>query len=338
MRKDNFEDFKTAIGSSKQITIVTHFSPDGDAMGSSLGLYFFLKALGKNVEVIVPNEYPQFLHWLPGHAGVIVHEKETAKAENYILNSDLIFTLDFNSFKRIEALGKCIEANPCSKVLIDHHQQPDNYAQLVYHDTLACSTSELIYEFICGVANADSVDKNIATCLYTGIMTDSGSFRFNSVTANTHKITAELIAKGANNSDIYSAVNDNFTKERLRLLGHCLAKMVVLDEFKAAYIFLTTEELEKFSFQKGDTEGIVNYALSIGNVVCSAFFNQAEDGVKISFRSKGKFDVNAFARAHFAGGGHINAAGAKSHLSMEETVKKFVDLLPSYKAQIDAAI
>lgn len=334
MRKDSFSTFKKVLAKATTISIITHWGPDGDAMGSSLGLYHYLKSKNKKVKVIVPNEYPNFLKWLPGNNTVLVHEREPKKANSFIHQSDVIFTLDFNSFKRIEQLGLEVEKTKAIKILIDHHQQPDDYANYYFHDVKSCSTCELVYEFICGVDNKKVIDKKIASCLYTGIMTDSGSFRFPSTTSNTHRIVADLIDKGADNAAIYNAVNDDNSKERLKLLGYCLNKMEVLDEYHTAYISLSEEDQKKYNFQKGDTEGVVNYALSIRGIKFSAFFSEHKGIIKISLRSKGKFDVNKFARTYFSGGGHTNAAGGKSDKNLEATVSDFVKTLPLYKTEL----
>jgi phosphoesterase RecJ-like protein len=329
MQKNTAAQFKKAIDQSSCISIITHWSPDGDAMGSSLALFHFLKLTKKKVKVIVPNEYPKFLHWLPGNKEVLNHTVEQKKTETFIGKSDLIFTLDFNSVSRIEELGKVIMKNNCTKIMIDHHQQPENYAQLYYHDVNASSTCELIYEFIELLKGKALINSKIATCIYTGILTDTGGFRFPSTSAKTHKIAADLIDKGINHADIYNAIHDDNTENRLKLLGYCLSeKMVVLPQFQASFISLSQKEQDKFNFQRGDTEGVVNYPLSIRGINFSAFFAERDGIIKISFRSKGKFDVNVFARKYFSGGGHKNAAGGKSTEKMEQVIERFRKLLP----------
>jgi phosphoesterase RecJ-like protein len=336
MQKDSFSKFKKAISKASQISIVTHWSPDGDAMGSSLGLYHFLVSLKKKVKVIVPNEYPGFLKWLPGNNTVINHQLNTKVAEKFVLGSDLIFTLDFNTLSRIDKLGEVIKKNEKAvKIMVDHHQQPDTFADLYYHDTAACSTAELIYELVCGVAGKKSIEKKIAACLYTGIMTDSGNFRFPSVSANTHKIVAGLIEAGANNSAIYNAVHEDYSEARMRLIGFCLnEKLKVLPEFKTGYICLTEQDLKNFPFEKGDTEGLVNYALSIRGIKFSAFFMEKDGIIKVSFRSKGKFDVNLFARNYWGGGGHKNAAGGAYKYDMKSCETKFLAELELNKKEL----
>ena len=328
MKKDSFLKFKSLLKTTKNIVIITHWSPDGDAMGSSLALYLFLKKLKKNVSVIVPNEYPEFLKWMPGDKQVINFSLNRKKALSALNKSDLIFTLDFNSLKRIEKLGEHLAIVKAPKVLIDHHQQPENYASYYFYDVKACSTCELIYDFITGLGGKKLIDKQIAACLYTGLMTDTGSFRYPSVTANTHLVISELLKTGIIPANIHSAIYDTYSEDRMRLLGYALSeKMTVLENSPVAYIALTSTELKEFNFKKGDTEGLVNYPFSIKGIKVCVLFNESEEGyIKISFRSKGKIDVNKFARSYFNGGGHINAAGGKSTESLDKTVNKFIEL------------
>jgi phosphoesterase RecJ-like protein len=336
MQKDSFPKFKALLKKSNNIVIVTHYNPDGDAMGSSLALYNYLVKTEKNVTVITPNDYPEFLRWLPGNKKVIEFSNHQKKAASIIAKSDLIFTLDFNNYSRLEGLGELLKNSTAKKILIDHHQQPDMYAALMFHDVKACSTCELVHEFIVGLGGKKLIDKDIASCLYTGIMTDTGSFRFDSVTPTTHRILADLLATGIVPSDIHSAIYDTYSESRMKLLGYCLTeKMVVMPELQTAYISLTEKELQRFNNQKGDTEGIVNYPFAIKGITFCAFFSEGEGKIKISFRSKGKFDVNQFARKHFNGGGHINAAGGRGNVyDMQKTVQEFLDLLPTYKKEI----
>jgi phosphoesterase RecJ-like protein len=334
MKKTSFSDLKKLLAKTKTISIVTHVNPDGDAMGSSLGLYHYLKSKGKNVKVIVPNAFPDFLAWMPASKQAMVFEGNETSVKKQIEKSDVVFVLDFNNYKRVDALGELIRSSAAKKMVIDHHQKPDTVFDYYFHDVEASSTCELVYDFICGVDSKKVIDKKMANCLYTGIMTDTGSFRFASTTQKTFQVAAALIEAGAKNADIYNSVYDDYTENRLKLLGYCLyEKLVFLPEYKAAYIALSEDELKQFGFKKGDTEGIVNYALSVGGMDLSAFFSVKDGAIRISFRSK-KFDVNNFARTHFNGGGHINAAGAKSMLSLDDTVKKFIDLLPEYKTEL----
>lgn len=335
MTSAEIKKVKALLSKPKNIVIVTHWSPDGDAMGSSLGLYNYLLQKKHNVQVITPNDYPSFLNWLPGNKKVIDFSVNGKAALAKIKKAEFIFCLDFNSLKRIDLLGEEVAVSDAPKMIIDHHLQPEDFADFLLHTTHASSTCELIYDFIELMGDKKKLTKEVADCLYTGIMTDTGSFRYPSTTAKTHRVVAELIQAGARNGDIHRLVYDNNTQSRLKLLGYCLGeKLNVIEEYSAAYFSLDQQDLDKFNYKKGDTEGIVNYPLSIKTVQFSAFFVERDGIIKISFRSKGKFDVNKFARNHFNGGGHANAAGGMSNLSLKETIAKFVDVLPAYKKQL----
>lgn len=326
MRKNSFAEFRKLINRSSNIIIITHWSPDGDAMGSSLALWLFLQKLGKKARVIVPNDYPEFLHWMPGNNKVLNFMENEKKATKELAAADLIFTLDFNSYKRLEKLGQVLETTTAPKVLVDHHRQPDDYASYYFYDIEACSTCELVYDFIVGLGKKTLIDKKIASCLYTGFMTDTGLFRYPSVNSRTHLVISELLKTGIAHHDIYAAVYDNYSYNRLKLLGYALSqKLKLVEGYPVAYFTLSEKELEQFGYEKGDLEGIVNYPFSIKGIKVCALFNETADYVKISFRSKGKIDVNKFARAGFNGGGHMNAAGGKSTLSLAATEQKFVE-------------
>lgn len=328
MRRDNYKKLANAIKKSKRIAIVTHLNPDGDAMGSSLALSLFLKKLNKDVKVIVPNAFPKFLAWMPDSKKVLNFQENEKKVHALVDKCDLLFILDFNNFKRIEKLGDYLrEKEHLDKVVIDHHQQPDKMAKYYLWDVKACSTCELVYDLIKGMGHLRMLDKHIAACLYTGLMTDTGSFRFPSVNTKTHAIISDLLRTGLKHEEVHSAIYDTYSRDRMRLLGHALNKIQILPDNKTAYIALTENELKEFNYQKGDTEGMVNYPFGINGVNFCALFMEWEGMIKISFRSKGKIDVNKFARAHFNGGGHINAAGGRSNISLEETVEKFVELV-----------
>ena len=335
MNSTDIKKVKALLSKPKEIVIVTHWSPDGDAMGSSLGLYNYLIGKKYKVQVITPNDYPSFLNWLPGNKKVIDFSVNSKSAVSKVAKADFIFCLDFNSLKRIDLLGQEVAKSKAPNMIIDHHLQPEDFASFMLHTVQASSTCELIYDFIELMGDKKKLTKEVAACLYTGIMTDTGSFRYPSTTAKTHRVVAELIQAGAENGNIHRLVYDNNTENRLKLLGHCLGgKLHVLNEYGVAYFALTQQDLDEFNYQKGDTEGIVNYPLSIKTVQFSAFFVERDGIIKISFRSKGKFDVNKFARDHFNGGGHANAAGGMSKQSLTDTIAKFVDVLPSYKKQL----
>ncbi|QVY66695.1 bifunctional oligoribonuclease/PAP phosphatase NrnA [Polaribacter sp. Q13] len=334
-----FEDLKIFLDKSRNIVIVGHRNPDGDAMGSTLALKHYLDKKGHNATVVVPNEYPEFLHWLPGSDTTYRFDWQNNQSQKAIKASDLIFLLDFNTLHRVGSdMQKTLEKYPKDFAMIDHHQQPDD-VKYMYSDVTICSTSQMVYQFIEMNNDLDLIDAAIATCLYTGIMTDTGSFRFRSTTSTTHRIIADLIDKGAENDKIHNNVYDANSYNRLLLLGQALSNLQILPKYKTAYITLTSEEKKRFDFQKGDTEGVVNYALSLKGIIFAAIFiEDSEQGIiKISFRSKGRFSVNQFSRNHFSGGGHDNAAGGRSEESLAETVTKFVNLLPQYQKELEAS-
>ena len=309
---------------------MAHKSPDGDAIGSSLGLYHYLINKGHEVELVMPNDYPVFLKWMPGNDKIVLHEGNEKNAEALINAAEVLFCLDFNTPSRAFGLEEVIQRSENVKVMIDHHPQPDDYVNFMLSDTSACSTAELVHRFA-GMMGDKIPNKESGECLYCGIMTDSGSFRFPSTTAETHRIVADLLDLGVENDEVYNLVHSTSSEHRLRLLGYCIDdKLEVHPKYATAFISLSLEEKKRFRFEKGDTEGTVNYPLSINGVHFSAIFIEAEDMVKISFRSIGNFDVNQFARENFEGGGHRNAAGGKSDLSLQATIEKFVGLLPTY--------
>jgi bifunctional oligoribonuclease and PAP phosphatase NrnA len=332
LKANQVSEIQTFLSKPKHIVIVTHWSPDGDAMGSSLGLYNYLIQKKHKVTVITPNDYPAFLFWLPGNEKVINFIEKNSPAKKAVANADFIFCLDFNSLKRIDALGDEVGKSAALKCIIDHHLQPDDFADFMLHDIKACSTCELIYDFIELLGDKALINKDISNCLYTGIMTDTGSFRFPSTKSKTHRIIAELIDAGAENSEIHNRIYDGNTEDKLKLLGYCLVeKLTILKEYGTAFFALSTNELKHFNYKKGDTEGIVNYALSIEGIHFAAFFVERDGEIKTSFRSKGSFNVNLFARKYFNGGGHANAAGGMSELSLDETIIKFISVLSKEK-------
>ena len=332
MNEADFRRLQQVLSDPKKIVITTHRNPDGDAYGSSLGLCLFLKKSGHQVTVVSPNDCPEFLKWMPGEDQIELFEPAPDKGKEILGQADIVFTLDYNAFHRLgEAMEVAMkEINPIF-VMIDHHQQPDDFAEFRYVDATMSSTSEMVYQFIDKMGQLDLIDQDISSCLYAGILTDTGSFRFPATTSNTHRVVADLLEKGANNAAIYNKIHDVNTYNRMQLLGRALDNMVVLERFHTAYITLSQSELNRYNFKRGDTEGFVNYALSLKNVMFAAIFieDKKQKIIKISFRSVGEFSVNEFSRNHFGGGGHVNAAGGKSDLSLRETVKKFVEILPS---------
>lgn len=333
MKHEEIQAVTELLSTPKKIAIIPHRSPDGDAMGSTLALYHFLLKLGHEPVVIAPNEFPDFLAWLPASDKVLVYEKDRENVSKILQGAELLFALDFNALHRTGEMEQVLSKLSAPFIMIDHHQSPDNFAVVTYSDTAFGSTCEMIYNFICDLGKKQLIDKNIATCIYTGILTDSGSFRFPKTTGTTHRIIADLIDLGAENTNIPSLLFDSNSYESLQLLGRALANMKVFPEYKTSYTTLTQQELDTFSYVKGDTEGIVNYGLTIKGIVFAAIFieHRDENIIKISFRSQGDFDVNQFAREHFSGGGHINAAGGKSNQSMKDTVAKFEKLIAQIK-------
>ena len=332
MTKNDISEIKALLSTPKQIVIVPHKNPDGDAIGSTLGLYHYLKQLDHEAIVIAPNDYPEFLKWIPGENTVLKYDADRKTSDDLIHNADLIFALDFNTLHRTGDMEAALTNAKATKILIDHHQQPDDFARYIYSDVTMCSTSQMVYHFMEMLGDINLLTADIATCLYTGIMTDTGSFRFRSTTSTTHRVIANLIDKGADNAQIHNNVYDTNSYNRLQLLGCALNNLKVIPEVNTAYITLSQAELNKYDFKKGDTEGIVNYALSVKGVKFAVIFieNQKEGIIKISLRSKGDFDVNTFSRNHFNGGGHTNAAGGRSEESLKNTVEKFISILPAY--------
>lgn len=329
MKEEDIVAIQELLSTPKKVVIIPHRSPDGDAMGSTLGLYHFLKQLNHEAIVIAPNEFPDFLAWLPGSEKVLIYEKDKEKIAEVILEANLVFTLDFNALHRTGEMEHVLKKVTAPIIMIDHHQRPDDYAKYMFSDTKYGSTCEMLYHFIDQLHLKKLIDKTVATCIYTGIVTDSGSFRFPSTTSTTHRVVADLIDIGIENGAIHNALFDDSSYSRLQLLGQALQNMKILLDKKTSYITLSQKELDQNNYVKGDTEGIVNYGLSIKGVVFAAIFieHRDENIIKISFRSQGNFDVNQFARDHFNGGGHINAAGGKSYLSLKDTVTKFEEIL-----------
>lgn len=328
MNKQDIQALQQVLATPKKIVLIPHRSPDGDAMGSTLGMYHFLIKNNHFPTVISPNEFPDFLAWMPGSETVLIYEKDKVNCTKILQEAELIFTLDFNALHRVGEMEQVLSTLSVPFVMIDHHQSPDKYAAFTYSDVAFGSTCEMVYHFISLLGKKSEIDKTIGTCIYTGILTDSGSFRFPKTTGTTHRIVAELIDLGVENTQIPNLLFDNSTIGSLQLLGRALENMHFLKANKTAYTTLSQAELDQFNYTKGDAEGIVNYGLSIKGIDFSAIFieNKAENFIKISFRSQGDFDVNQFARDYFNGGGHRNAAGGKSELSLQETVQKFETL------------
>lgn len=318
---------------TNKVVIVTHYNPDGDAIGSTLGLKHFLAEKGVAADIIVPNDFPKFLKWMPEAKKIIIADYKRKLANETLRDADVIFILDFNATHRSGTLvAPWLERARGKKILIDHHQQPEQF-DFVYSDVTVPATAQMVYHFIEALNEESLVNKSIAECLYTGIMTDTGGFRFRSTSADTHRIVAKLIERGADPATISSAVLDTNTVSRLQLLSLILGRIEVVRDGEVAILWLKRDELKKYGFQKGDTEGFVNYGLSISGTVMAAFFMEDlyEDFIKISFRSKNDTDVNQFSRQYFNGGGHINAAGGKYYKTLEETIEDFKEIVESHE-------
>jgi phosphoesterase RecJ-like protein len=331
---------KELLSTPKKIVIVSHRNPDGDAYGSSLALNHYLEKLNHDVAIVSPNDCPEFLKWLPGQDKIVVFEDEITTGTTLLNEAEIIFTLDFNALHRVgNIMLPALESATADFIMIDHHQAPDEYAKYMFLDTTVASTCELVYEFINMLGDLDKIDIDIASCLYTGIVTDTGSFKYSSTKSSTHDIISNLMKIGIDHTRIHSNLYDTNSINRLQLLGKALRNLRVIEKYKTAYITLSQRELNSFNYKKGDTEGFVNYGLSLEGIVFAAIFieDQKQGIIKISFRSKGSFSVNEFARKYFNGGGHINAAGGRSELNMDKTVAKFLKALPDYKTELESS-
>lgn len=331
-------ELKNILRSPKKIVIIPHKNPDGDAIGSTLGLSQVLKKIGHEVQIISPNDFPKFLKWLPEAKKIFNASFNHKGAEIAIAEAEVIFMLDFNGPSRADQLEPLINNSQAIKVLIDHHQFPQEF-DFTYSDTQMPATCEMIWHFLDVMNWTDLVDADIATCLYTGIITDTGNFKYASVKPSTLETAAHLMRQGAEPYRILDQL-DSFTPSRLKLLSIFLENMQLFPEHRTALFTMTREELMENGYQKGDTEGFVNYGLGLENIVFSVFMadDTQKDMVKISFRSKGNFDCSEVARAHFNGGGHVNASGGRSDKNIEDTVKEFVNLLPNYAKQLENTI
>ncbi len=331
---NNIADIKPLLEATvkPKVIITTHHKPDADALGSSLGLYTYFLKKGIQAQVVSPTDYGDFLKWMPNEHTVINFEEFEEKSLDLVADADFIFCLDFNALKRINKLGEFVKHSPAQKVLIDHHLEPEGFEDYRLWTTHASSTAELIFWFIELMNDVDLIDEEIASCLYAGIVTDTASFKHPSTTATTHRIAAMLLEKGAKSNKIYEAIYDNYSENRTRFIGFCLSqKLQILKEFNTALIVVTEDELKKFHIITGDSEGLVNYGLSISGIKFSVLIVDRKVARKMSFRSKDDFPANEFARKYFNGGGHFNAAGGESMDAIEHVETKFKEALITYK-------
>ena len=314
----------------RNIIFIPHSSPDADALGSCLALYHFFNQENE-VNIISPNEYTEILNFLPGSENILNYETDKEKCESIFNKGNVIFTLDFNSLSRARNLSSLISKSSATTIMIDHHENPDNYADITISNSKMSSTCEMVYDFICSI-DKSKIDNNIATCIYTGIVADTGSFRFPSTTSKTLKVGSELINHGVNVTEIFEKLHNNFQFKRLKLLGSAINNFKKIEGLPVVYTKITDKDQKVNDFKKGDSEGFVNFGLSVADILCSVLFIEKKDEglIKISFRSKGDFKVNIFASKFFNGGGHEHASGGISKLSLQETEKKFISDIKKY--------
>ncbi len=329
-------DVKTWLAIPKDIVLTSHRNPDGDAIGSSLAMYHYLVQLGHTVRIIFPSEYPQVFNFMPAHNEIIIFDLEPERGRELLERSDLLFILDYNALDRVDKLGEAINGlkHPIKILMIDHHLFPEPFADYILSDTTASSTSELVYDFIRELGDGDKINKAVADCIYTGVVTDTGSFKYNT-SPKLFRTVAALLETGVDDAKIQDYIFNSQIEKNLRLLGHCLdARMEIFPEFKTGLITLNKQDYEKYDIQRGDTEGVVNYLLSLKDVRLACFITEQPTIVKISMRSKGDFNVQEICRDHFKGGGHKNASGGYSFSGLKATVAKFKELLPKYKDKL----
>jgi phosphoesterase RecJ-like protein len=332
--------FEALIKSSKKsIVLVPHMHPDGDAMGSVTGLWRVLKNAGLNAKIVSPTKYPEFYHWMDGHDEVVIFSHHPKQSARVFADSDLLICMDFNQISRVGEMKNLVEEYTGPKILIDHHPSPGNFTDVVISDTSCSSTAELTFSILQSTSFKEFIDKNAATSFFTGIMTDTGSFDFNVADPRTFETVAQLTRLGIDQVSIHSKVYDNYSAERMQLLGFCLSnRLKVYPEFHAASMYISKEDQKKYNFVTGDNEGFVNIPLSIKGMVFSALFTEKDNYIKVSFRSKGKFAVNEICEKYFNGGGHVNASGGEIFSSLEETLMLFEKLLPEYEVKIKNSI
>ena len=334
--KELFKKIATILGPvGTSIVVLTHHNPDGDAVGSAIGLANLLANRGHKTSIVFPNDFPAYYNWIVVKGELLFYNRQKGKVKKAFNDCEILICVDFNTISRAGKVEKYIQNFKGSTILIDHHPDPENFCNCTVSDVTYSSTAELIFDFITELGLKKFMDISVAECLYTGIMTDTGSFSHNISEPNTYKVVAELLLQGIDAEKIHSNVYHKFSPDRMRFLGYCLhEKMELLPEFRTAIISITRDELKKFNFVPGDTEGFVNYPLSVAGIVFSALFIEKDDHVKISFRSKGAFPVNHFSSNHFSGGGHRNAAGGEEYANLENTLAKFRQLLPEYLHQL----
>ncbi len=333
----NIQVFKQLLNTPKQIVLTIHLNPDADALGSALGFASVLQKKGHTVTVVSPNTFPDFLKWMKENEKVLIYDNQPTECDKVLAEADIIFSMDYSALKRVGAVGDEIKKSKATKVIIDHHREPEDYADYMKWSTSAGATAELVFDLFKELDWINELDKDGGECLYAGIMTDTGGFRHPNTTQHIHEIVAQLIGLGVDAAKVSKLVYDTNTVNRIKLLGFALSqRLKIIEEFNTAYIYLSSKDLKAYNAKKGDTEGLVNYALSIKGITMAALFKESDNMVKMSFRSVGSFSVNDFARTNFDGGGHNNAAGGISKtLSLKQVIEKFEKLLPIYKSELN---
>ena len=336
MERTGFKQVRELLSRPQTILLTIHTNPDGDAVGSALALYRYLTKKGHTVFIMSPDPFPAFLAWMEGQDQILVFSREEERCRKAIADANVIFSLDYNDLSRLKKAMDPVMKSNAKKVLLDHHLYPADHYDLKISVTDTSSTAELIFDYIEAAGDTELIDHAIASCIYTGIVTDTGSFSYSCNDERTYMVIARLFHHGIDGEHIHRLVYDTFSENRLRLLGYSLSeKLVVLQEFHTAYIYLTAADLQRFNYQIGDMEGVVNYALSIEGINLAALFTERDNSIRISFRSKGNFSVERLARDHFDGGGHPNASGATSYLTMDETLRMFLETLPLYSEALN---
>jgi len=333
-------ELKKLLNQKNKIVITSHTNPDGDAIGSTLAMYHYLVKLGNSVEMLLPNKFPEFYSWLPDSDKIVLYDKSSKYAQTILKEADIIFSLDYNALHRLGALAEIVKNTSGKKILIDHHIDPE-YESFDYclSDVVTSSTGELIFDFISKMGDEELIDKKIGEAIYTGIVTDTGSFSFSCNRPETYIITSKLVSVGVDAQKIHKLIYDTFSENRLRLLGYAISeRMIVWEELHTALIYLTKSDLKKYNYQVGDTEGVVNYPLSMDKVNMSLLISEKDNQLRLSFRSKGDFSVNDLARKHFNGGGHKNAAGGKTNEDIDGLIERLKTVLQDYVQELNYKI
>ena len=331
---ESLNALKQLVALPKDVVITTHRNPDGDAIGSSLALYHFLRRNGHTVHILVPSEYPDFLAWMDGVDDIVVYDIDPERCQALLDRCNLFFALDYNGLDRIDKLGQLVKLEGKDSVMIDHHLYPDDFVDHLFSDTSYSSTCELLYDVLCGIDAGGLIDPLIAECLFVGILTDTGGFKY-ATSPRLFRTAAALVERGVDDYALQDRIFNSLKEKNLRLLGHCLAnRMEILPEYRTGIITLTKEDYEYFDITRGDTEGIVNYLLKMPNIVMAAFIHEQPKITKLSLRSKREFSVQEIAQKYFRGGGHKNASGGASYSSLGSTVRKFKSILPEFKDKL----